>query len=100
MLPAYCSIPMEFWSYKDSLHIQETGISSLKKVVYFITALIGLFGLINLINTLITSYISRKRDISLLQAVGLTDKQFMKMNVMECFIYFLTIILITLTVGT
>lgn len=93
-------IPMEFWSYKDSLHIQETGISSLKKVVYFITALIGLFGLINLINTLITSYISRKRDISLLQAVGLTDKQFMKMNVMECFIYFLTIILITLTVGT
>ena len=93
-------IPMEFWSFKDALRTQETGISSIRQVVYFITAFIGLFGLINLINTLVTGYISRKREVSLLQAVGLTDKQFMQMNVIECLFYSLTIILVTLTVGT
>lgn len=47
--------------------------------VYIFIMFIGVFGIINLLNTLITNILTRKRELGVLQAVGLSSKQLSKM---------------------
>ena len=42
--------------------------------VYIFVMFIGVFGIINLLNTLITNILTRKRELGVLQAVGLSSK--------------------------
>lgn len=48
-----------------------------------LVCIIGLIGMLNLINTMITSILSRKKEIGMLQAIGLSNKQLVKMLQME-----------------
>ena len=50
--------------------------------VYIFVMFIGVFGIINLLNTLITNILTRKRELGVLQAVGLSSKQLSK-NVID-----------------
>ena len=50
--------------------------------VYIFIMFIGVFGIINLLNTLITNILTRKRELGVLQAVGLSSKQLSK-NVID-----------------
>lgn len=47
--------------------------------VYIFVMFIGVFGIINLLNTLITNVLTRKRELGVLQAVGLSGKQLSNM---------------------
>ena len=51
-------------------------------VYIFYYVLLGFFGIINLLNTLITNILTRKRELGVLQAVGLSSKQLSK-NVID-----------------
>ena len=51
--------------------------------VYIFVMFIGVFGIINLLNTLITNILTRKRELGVLQAVGLSSKQLSKMLLIE-----------------
>ena len=58
------------------------------------------FSFINLVNTTITNFLSRRQEIGLLQAIGLSKKQLNKMLCNEGLIYSVFAALVTLVLGT
>lgn len=58
------------------------------------------FSFINLVNTTITNFLSRRQEIGLLQAVGLSKKQLNKMLCNEGLIYSVFATFVTLVLGT
>lgn len=62
--------------------------------------ILGLIGLLNFINTLITSINTRKRELAVMQSIGMTGKQLRSMLTFEGLIYAASTILLTLTAGT
>ena len=61
--------------------------------------LIFLFGVVNLINTTLSNQMSRKRENSVLRAVGLTEKQLCRMNICEGLCYAAFAVLAVLLIG-
>lgn len=68
--------------------------------VYCFVLFIGVFGIINLLNTLVTNVLTRKRELGILQAVGLSSKQLSQMLLLEGVFYTLGVILLSVTLGT
>lgn len=68
--------------------------------VYIFVMFIGVFGIINLLNTLITNILTRKRELGVLQAVGLSSKQLSKMLLIEGLFYTLGVLLLSISCGT
>ena len=68
--------------------------------VYVFVMFIGVFGMINLLNTLITNILTRKRELGVLQAVGLSRKQLSKMLLMEGLFYTFGVLLLSVSFGT
>lgn len=54
----------------------------------FLAVILLCIGIMNFFNTTATSVLSRKRELTLLEAVGMTKKQIIKMLIAEGFIYF------------
>lgn len=71
-----------------------------KAIGYSLVMIIGIIGFMNLINSMITSIITRKKELGMLQAIGLTDKQLVKMLNIEAMFYTGTMLLSTLTLGS
>lgn len=65
-------------------------------ILSFILALIGI---LNFINSIITSVQARRKELAVLQAIGMTGRQLKKMLVGEGLCYSLITILVTLTLG-
>ena len=57
------------------------------------------FSLINLVNTTITNFLSRRQEIGMLQAIGLSKKQLIKMLCYEGLMYSVFATLVTLVLG-
>ena len=68
--------------------------------VYVFVMFIGVFGIINLLNTLITNILTRKRELGVLQAVGLSSRQLSKMLLTEGLFYTFWVLLISVSFGT
>ncbi len=68
--------------------------------VYIFVMFIGVFGIINLLNTLITNILTRKRELGVLQAVGLSSRQLSKMLLTEGLFYIFGVLLISVSFGT
>ncbi|QSX04876.1 ABC transporter permease [Sedimentibacter sp. zth1] len=64
-----------------------------------LTIIIATIGLANLVNTVITSLISRRHELALLQCIGMTKKQVCKMLIGEGVCYFISTCLMTMTIG-
>lgn len=58
------------------------------------------FSMINLVNTLITSVVTRKQEFAMLQSIGMTNKQLMKMTLSEGLLLSLGNLIITIAIGT
>ncbi|MGL5379325.1 ABC transporter permease [Clostridium sp.] len=87
-------------SYYDvSYKTNEMAVGITKLMAYSLVIIIGIIGFINLINTMITSVVARKKELGMLQAIGLSNKQFTKMIKMEGFFYITVAIGVTLTIG-
>lgn len=92
----------EYLSYgtlEDSIETYKKSMSITSVLIYSLVIIIGVIGLMNLINTMITSIITRKRELGILQAIGLSDKQLVKMLQIEGLFYTVGTLLITLTLG-
>lgn len=70
---------LEFVSMKEQTEFYRSVFHVITIAVYTLVALIAYFGLVNLVNTIITNILSRKNEIGIMQAVGLSSKQLMKM---------------------
>ena len=66
---------------------------------YLLLALIAVIGFVNLINTMITSIVTRKKELGILQALGLSDRQLVRMLSGEGLVFTAGTLLISLTLG-
>ena len=92
----------EYLSYgtlEDSIETYKKSMAITSVLIYSLVIIIGVIGLMNLINTMITSIITRKRELGILQAIGLSDKQLVKMLQIVGLFYTVGTLLITLTLG-
>lgn len=87
-------------SYYDEVHANNIlAVGATKLMAYALVIVIGIIGFINLINTMITSIVTRRKELGMLQAIGLSNKQFISMIQREGLFYTLTTLGITLTLG-
>lgn len=86
-------IDSEIEAYKLSVYLT-------KGIGYSLVIILGVIGFINLINAMITSIITRKKELGMLQAIGLTNKQLVKMLNIEAMFYTGTMLIASLTLGT
>lgn len=75
-------------------------IQRLKVQIYGISIFIILFSIFNLINTVISTIANRKKELSILESIGMEQRQIRNMLFWESFFLALPNILITVTVGT
>ncbi|MCM1266889.1 MAG: ABC transporter permease [Bacteroidales bacterium] len=79
--------------------IGKSSVSVTKYPLYLLLLLIAVIGFINLINTMITSIVTRKRELAILQAVGLSGRQLVQMLSGEGLVFTAGTLLISLTLG-
>ncbi|MGL5693324.1 MAG: ABC transporter permease, partial [Peptostreptococcaceae bacterium] len=84
---------------EDEIETYEMVIFVTKTMAYSLVIIIGLIGFINLVNSMITSIVTRKKELGMLQAIGLTNKQLIKMLNIEASFYIISMLVGTLTVG-
>lgn len=102
-LTEYCSavdFNMDFNS-KATLAAEYEGTQRTFRIVGItVSLLIALVGIMNFINTVVTSIISRKRELAMLQSIGMTGKQLTDMLILESVLYILLTMAATLTIGS
>ena len=67
--------------------------------MYLILIIIAVIGFMNLINTMITSIVTRKRELGILQAIGLSDRQLTKMLAGEGMVFTAGTLISSVTIG-
>ena len=87
------------YSLDEEMSIGRAGISLTKYPVYLILVLIAVIGFLNLINTMITSVITRKRELGILQALGLSNRQLVRMLSAEGMFFTVGTLFISATLG-
>jgi putative ABC transport system permease protein len=65
-----------------------------------VSAILALIGILNFLNAVATSILSRKRELAMLQSIGMTFRQLRQMLITEGVCYIGAAILFTLTAGT
>lgn len=75
-------------------------VGEIQMQIYGISIFIILFSIFNLINTVISSIVNRKKELSMLESIGMEERQVRNMLFWESFLLALPNILLTLTLGT
>lgn len=87
------------YSLDEEIAIGRSGVSLIKYPVYLILVLIAVISFMNLINTMITSVITRKRELGILQALGLSNRQLVHMLSAEGMFFTAGTLFISATLG-
>lgn len=82
-------------------HIQDDAfnIQKIKIQIYGISAFLILFSILNLINMVIGNLATRKKELSMLESIGMEERQIRKMLFWECIQLVFPAIFITLVLG-
>lgn len=91
---------LEYSSLKDKLNSYKASFRVMNTMGYSLIGIIGLISLVNLINTMVTSIISRKKEIGILQAIGMSDKQLLKILKLEGVFYTISTLIFSLIFGS
>lgn len=87
------------YSLDEELAIGASGIALMKYPLYALLLIIAVIGFINLINTMITSIVTRKRELGILQALGLSDRQLVKLLAGEGAVFIAGTLFLSITLG-
>ncbi len=87
------------YSMDVEMRIGRSSVGLTKNPLYLLLVLIAVIGFINLINTMITSIVTRKKELGVLQAVGLSGKQLVNMLAGEGLVFTAGTLLISLSLG-
>lgn len=90
---------LELNTLEDEIKVYKEMLAFTKILGYSLVIIIRKIGFMNFINTMITSIITRKRELAMLQIVGLLNKQLVKMLQIEELFYTVGTLFITLTFG-
>lgn len=91
---------LEMKVYSEVYQEAENSVSMLLYVCYGMLLIFGLIGILNLINTMINSVYVRRRELGMLQAVGMSGRQTVHMLQMEGLFYTLGTIVLSLGLGS
>lgn len=80
--------------------LQKGGTQMVIDIGYGIMMILGIVGLLNLINTTVDSIFSRKRELSMMQAIGMSGRQMRRMLITESFSHILGILGIATGLGS
>ncbi len=86
-------------TYQDAYKLSNMGVAVTKSALYTLLGIIGVIGFMNMANTLITSIITRRRELGILQAIGMTKRQLSHMLQMEGLIFTVGTLLVALSFG-
>lgn len=84
------------FTYKQSFTGLQTAVIMIGGALSFILALIGI---LNFINAIVTSILTRKKELAMLQSIGMSTKQLRSMLMYEGIYYVLCTILFSLVFG-
>lgn len=87
------------YSMDVEMRISRSGVGLMRDPLYLLLVLIAIIGFISLINTMITSIVTRKKELGILQAIGLSDRQLVRMLAGEGLVFTAGTLLISLTLG-
>ena len=83
----------------DHFEQMKETVMAIQTVGYSLASIIFLIGALNIINTALSSASERKREFAMLEAVGMTDRQMMRMLLIESLYSGGVAVLITIFVG-
>lgn len=86
-------------TYQDAYKLSNMSIAMTKGAAYALLGIIGVIGFMNMANTLVTSIITRRRELGILQAIGMTKKQLNRMLQMEGLVFTIGTLLVSLSLG-
>ncbi len=86
-------------SFDDAMKQAKFGASVMQYGVYAFLALLGIIGFFNMANTIITGVVTRKRELGVLQAVGMTNRQLNQMLQMEGILFSAGTAVVSLAAG-
>ena len=89
----------ELNTYQDAYKLSNMSVAMTKGALYALLGIIGVIGFMNMANTLITSIITRRRELGILQAIGMTKKQLSHMLQMEGLVFTAGTLLVSLSFG-
>ncbi|EOH97981.1 ABC transporter permease [Enterococcus pallens] len=87
-------------SYEDLLRTWESATLMTVGAGYSILLVLAVVGIMNLVNTTIDSILSRKKELGVMQAIGMSNKQMRKMLQLESLFYAGGIILLSVGIGS
>lgn len=89
----------ELSTYQGALKTSENSLGMFETLAYGLLFLVGLIVFMNMANTMIISIITRKRELGVMQALGMTNHQMNRMLRNEGMILTIGSILVSLLVG-
>ena len=87
-------------TYEEEVAMNEKSTEFFAQLIYVFMAVLGGIGIMNLINTLINSIYVRRRELGILQAIGLSEKQMVQMLQLEGMFYTAGTLLVSLGIGS
>lgn len=90
---------LTLYSMDVEMRLGRSTVGLTRYPLYLLLALIAVIGFINLINTMINSIVTRKRELGILQALGLSDRQLVRMLSGEGLVFTVGTLLISMTLG-
>ncbi len=91
---------LSLWTLREQKLEDAAMIPQLEMQIYGIAVFVILFGIFNLVNTVCGSIMSRKKQLSMLESIGMEERQVRHMLLAESIFLALPDILITITIGT
>ena len=91
---------LEIRTYGEAYEEAEKSIGMFLSICYGILLIFGLIGILNLVNTMINSVYVRRRELGMLQAIGMSGRQTVNMLQMEGLFYTLGTLVLSLGLGS
>lgn len=91
---------LQMRTWKNEYDTWENAIQMTRGACYAFIIILAAISIMNLINTMINSVHVRKKELGMMQAIGMSDRQLMKMLQLEGIFYTVGILIISIGVGS
>ena len=91
---------LSLWTLREQSLEDSSAIRQQKQQIYGISILMILFSIFNLVNTVISGFATRKREFSVLESLGMEQRQLREMLFCESIIQMLPSLILTFSLGT
>ena len=86
-------------TYEEEVSTNKKTTALLSQLCYVFMVVLGGVGIMNLVNTMINSIYVRRRELGVMQAIGLSEKQMVRMLQMEGIFYTAGTLVLSLGIG-